>query len=80
MTAWKHVFDIFFVVFDIIILTTSASLRAVDPLFGCLTVKLIITFEGSVLLQTDATAGGHLPFPTSARSNDTGDAEHGPGC
>jgi hypothetical protein len=66
MTVWKHVFDIFFVGFVIIILTTSASLRAVDPLFGCLTVKLII--------------GGHLPIPTSARSNDTGDAEHGPGC
>jgi hypothetical protein len=58
------VYEIFSVV--IIILTTSASLRAVDPLFGCLTVKLII--------------GGHLPIPTSARSNDTGDAEHGPGC
>jgi Mn2+/Fe2+ NRAMP family transporter len=34
--------------FVIIILTASASLRAVDPLLGCLTVKLIIAFEGSV--------------------------------
>jgi Mn2+/Fe2+ NRAMP family transporter len=48
MTVWKHVFHIFFVGFVVIILTTSARLRAVDPLFGCLTVKLIITFEGSV--------------------------------
>jgi Mn2+/Fe2+ NRAMP family transporter len=42
------VFDVFFVGFVIIILTTSASLRAVDPLLGCLTVKLIIAFKGSV--------------------------------
>jgi len=42
------VFHVFFVGFVIIILTTSASLRAVDPLLGCLTVKLIIAFEGSV--------------------------------
>jgi hypothetical protein len=41
------VFHVFFVGF-IIILTTSASLRAVDPLLGYLTVKLIIAFEGSV--------------------------------
>jgi hypothetical protein len=34
--------------FVIIVLTTSASLCAVDPLFGRLTVKLLITFEGSV--------------------------------
>jgi hypothetical protein len=32
----------------IIILTTSASLRTVDPLLSYLTVKLIIAFEGSV--------------------------------
>jgi hypothetical protein len=42
------VFHVFFVGFVVIILTTSASLRAVDPLLGCFTVKLIIAFEGSV--------------------------------
>jgi Mn2+/Fe2+ NRAMP family transporter len=48
MTVWKYVFYVFFVGLIIIILTTSASLRAVDPLLGYLTVKLIIAFEGSV--------------------------------
>ncbi len=48
MTIWKHVFDVFLIGFVIIVLTTSASLRAVDPLFGRLTVKLLITFEGPV--------------------------------
>jgi hypothetical protein len=41
-------FYVFFMGFVIIILTTSASLRAIDPLLSYLTVKLIIAFEGSV--------------------------------
>ena len=32
-----------------------------------------------ILLQTDATAGGHLPLPTSAKSSDIGDGEYGLG-
>jgi hypothetical protein len=49
---------------------------AVDSLFGCcFTVKLIIAFEGSVLCNK-STVRGHLPFPISAISNDTGAAGH----
>jgi hypothetical protein len=48
MTVWKHVFHVFFIGFIIIILTTSASLRAIDPLLSYLTVKLIIAFKGLV--------------------------------
>jgi hypothetical protein len=42
------VFHVFLVGFIIIILTTSVSLCAIDPLLSYLTVKLIIAFKGSV--------------------------------
>ena len=54
MTIWKHVFYIFFVGFFIVILTTSTCLRAVDPLFGYLMVKLVVLFEGSVFCYKPA--------------------------
>ena len=41
-------FYVFFIGFIIIILTTSTSLRAVDPLLSYLIVKLIIAFKGLV--------------------------------
>jgi len=65
-------FRVFFVDFVIIILTTSASLRAVDPSFGCLKVKLIISFESSVFC--------YKPTPHVEVINDTGDAGHKRGC
>ena len=66
--------------FIMIILTTSASLRAIDPLFSYSTVELVITFKDSVFCyKLTLLLEVIFCFQTSIRSNNTSDAEHGPG-
>jgi hypothetical protein len=75
------VFYVFFVGVVIIILTTSTSLRAFDPLLSCLMGETHNSLRGyGILLLTDATARGHYPYPSFVRLNNTRDAEHRPGC